>query len=99
LEVGLNCSLAAASDMIATFSLLWAFSSFRNGIKQTDTVLQKLFQYTVTRGLFVTINQTAHVIIFLTKPEKLWWAPFHFSLSKAYVITMSKFLTEIIFSP
>ncbi|THV00797.1 hypothetical protein K435DRAFT_837139 [Dendrothele bispora CBS 962.96] len=88
LEIGWNCSLAAVSDIIASVSLLWAFSSLKNGIKQTDTLLQKLFQYTVTRGLFVTIDQTTLVIIFLIKPERLWWTPFHFSLSKVYVITM-----------
>ncbi|THV00799.1 hypothetical protein K435DRAFT_718680 [Dendrothele bispora CBS 962.96] len=69
LEIGWNCSLAAVSDIIASVSLLWAFSSLKNGIKQTDTLLQKLFQYTVTRGLFVTIDQTTLVIIFLIKPE------------------------------
>ncbi|THU86454.1 hypothetical protein K435DRAFT_683581 [Dendrothele bispora CBS 962.96] len=99
LEIGWNCSLAAVSDIIASVSLLWAFSSLKNGIKQTDTLLQKIFQYTVTRGLFVTIDQTTLVIIFLIKPETLWWTPFHFSLSKVYVITMSKCLIELFFLP
>ncbi|THU91451.1 hypothetical protein K435DRAFT_634606, partial [Dendrothele bispora CBS 962.96] len=91
LQVGWNCLLAAISDIISTVSLLWTFSSLKNGIKQTDTLLQKLFQYTVTRGLFVTINQTILVIVFLAKPERTWWTLFHFSLGKVYLITMSKF--------
>ncbi|THU98279.1 hypothetical protein K435DRAFT_838207 [Dendrothele bispora CBS 962.96] len=88
LEVGCNASLSAVSDMITTIALLWGFSTYKTGIKRTDTLLEKLCRYIVTRGLFVTMDQTAYVIIFLTEPEKLWWTPFHFSLSKVYVITM-----------
>ncbi|THU75584.1 hypothetical protein K435DRAFT_706855, partial [Dendrothele bispora CBS 962.96] len=60
LQVGWNCSLAAVSDIISTVSLLWTFSSFKNGIKQT---------------------------------------PFHYSLGKVYLITMSKFFLNFIFLP
>ncbi|THV00052.1 hypothetical protein K435DRAFT_719304 [Dendrothele bispora CBS 962.96] len=88
LEVGWSGSLSAVSDIIATAALSWSLSSSKTGIKRTDTLLQKLFQYTITRGLLVTIDQTIFVIIFLTDPEKLWWTPFHYSLSKVYVITM-----------
>ncbi|THU98301.1 hypothetical protein K435DRAFT_838219 [Dendrothele bispora CBS 962.96] len=88
LEVGCNASLSAVSDMITTIALLWGFSTHKIGIKQTDTLLEKLCRYIVTRGLFVTMDQTVFAITFLIKPEKLWWTPFHFSLSKVYVITM-----------
>ncbi|THU76600.1 hypothetical protein K435DRAFT_704507 [Dendrothele bispora CBS 962.96] len=74
LEFSLSCSLAAASDIIATIALSWVFSSFKTGIKKTDTLLQKLFRYTVTRGLFVSIDQTVIVIVFLITPASgLWW--------------------------
>jgi len=94
LEVGLDAGLASFSDLVATTALCWSFNSVQTGIKRTDTLLQKLFQYTVTRGLFVTINQTVFLILFLVKPEKLWWMPFHLSLSKVYVITMVAMLNS-----
>ncbi|THU81413.1 hypothetical protein K435DRAFT_972353 [Dendrothele bispora CBS 962.96] len=93
-EVGWNSSLSALSDIIATIALSWSFSSAKTGIKRTDTLLQKLLQYTVTRGLFVSIIQTLLVITFLVDPAKLWWTPFHLSLSKVYVITMIAMLNS-----
>ncbi|THU98292.1 hypothetical protein K435DRAFT_609608, partial [Dendrothele bispora CBS 962.96] len=91
LEAGWNSSLCALSDIITTIALLWGLSSYKTGVKQTDTLLEKLCRYVVTRGLFVTIDQIAYVIMYLLRPEKLWWTPFHYSLSKVYVITMSEF--------
>ncbi|THV01208.1 hypothetical protein K435DRAFT_793550 [Dendrothele bispora CBS 962.96] len=90
-EVGWNSSLSALSDIIATVTLSWSFKSAKTGIKRTDTLLQKLLQYTVTRGLFVSVIQTLLVITF---PDKLWWTPFHLSLSKVYVITMIAMLNS-----
>ncbi|THU80498.1 hypothetical protein K435DRAFT_845095 [Dendrothele bispora CBS 962.96] len=87
-EVGWNYSLSALSDIIATVALSWSFSSSKTGIRRTDTLLQKLLQYTVTRGLFVSLMQTALVITFLVDPVKLWWTPFHLSMGKIYVLTM-----------
>ncbi|THU87899.1 hypothetical protein K435DRAFT_680905, partial [Dendrothele bispora CBS 962.96] len=89
LEVGWNSSLSALSDVITTVALSWTFTFSRTGFKRTDTLLQKLLQYAVTRGLFVTLVQILLVITFLVDPAKLWWTPFHLSLSKVYVVTMS----------
>ncbi|KAK7453284.1 hypothetical protein VKT23_011959 [Stygiomarasmius scandens] len=93
-EIGWNCTLSAFSDIVSTVALSWSFSSFKTGIKPTDTLLQKLFHYTVTRGLFVSVDQTMNAIIYLSRPDKLWWTPFHLSLSKVYVITMIAMLNS-----
>ncbi|THU80499.1 hypothetical protein K435DRAFT_874328 [Dendrothele bispora CBS 962.96] len=87
-EVGWNYSLSALSDIITTIALSWSFFSSKTGIRRTDTLLKKLLQYTVTRGLFVSLMQTALVITFLVNPVKLWWTPFHLSMGKIYVLTM-----------
>jgi len=93
-EIGFDSILSAFSDIVVTTALCWAFARSQTGIKRTDTLLQKLFQYTVTRGLFVSLDQTIFVIIYLIKPEKLWWMPFHLSFSKVYVITMVAMLNS-----
>ncbi|KAH7908751.1 hypothetical protein BJ138DRAFT_1156935 [Hygrophoropsis aurantiaca] len=85
---GLNGGFAALADVGITVSLTWTLASSKRGIKQTDTVLQKLLLYIVSRGLLVSITQVLFLVIFLTGPGTVRWAPFHFMASKLYVITM-----------
>ncbi|KAK7458093.1 hypothetical protein VKT23_009999 [Stygiomarasmius scandens] len=88
LKIGFDCALTSVSDVFATVALSWSFFDSKTGFKRTDTLLQKLLRYTITRGLFVTSAQVGFLILFLSKPQKLWWMPFYISLSKVYVITM-----------
>jgi len=93
-EVGWECGLSALSDLITTIALCWSFSHSQTGIKRTDTLLQRFFQYTVTRGVLVTLDQTLFLVFFLTKTERLWWLPFHLCSSKIYVNTMVAMLNS-----
>ncbi|KAF9070771.1 hypothetical protein BDP27DRAFT_1322991 [Rhodocollybia butyracea] len=93
-EVGWECGLSAVSDVITTIALCWSFNHGQTGINRTDNLLQKLFQYTVTRGLLVTLDQTLFLVLFLTKTQKLWWLPFHLCSSKIYVNTMVAMLNS-----
>ncbi|KAJ3885237.1 hypothetical protein GG344DRAFT_70710 [Lentinula edodes] len=93
-EVGWECGLSALSDIITTVALCWSLNHIHTGIKRTDGLLQKLFQYSVTRGLLVSIDQTLFLILFLTKTQKLWWLPFHLCSSKIYVNTMVAMLNS-----
>jgi hypothetical protein len=79
---------------VTTTALCWSFSHVHTGVKRTDTLLQKFFQYTVTRGVLVTLDQTLFLVLFLTKTEKLWWLPFHLCSSKIYVNTMIAMLNS-----
>ncbi|KIK58929.1 hypothetical protein GYMLUDRAFT_262265 [Collybiopsis luxurians FD-317 M1] len=94
LKVGLEAGFAAVADILATAALSWSFYQSRTGIQRTDTLLQKLLQYTVTRGLFVTVAQTTFLIMWLVQTDRLWWTPFYFNLTKIYVITMVAMLNS-----
>ncbi|KAE9406356.1 hypothetical protein BT96DRAFT_851650 [Gymnopus androsaceus JB14] len=94
LATALNVGLTLLSNTITSTALCWSFANSRTGIKRTDTLLQKLFQYTVTRGIFVTVNLFLLLILFLVHPEELAWVPFHWSTSKVYVITMVAMLNS-----
>jgi len=88
IRFGMNGGLATVADVTATVALSWYLSSVRSGIKRTDTVLQRLLVYVVTRGLLITVAQILYVVIYLSFPTKLFWMPLHLILSKLYVITL-----------
>uniref|UniRef100_A0A0W0FW44 DUF6534 domain-containing protein n=1 Tax=Moniliophthora roreri TaxID=221103 RepID=A0A0W0FW44_MONRR len=94
IDFGLGGSLSALSDVTVTGALLWSFHQSRTGLKKTDSMLQTLFKYTVTRGILVTTFQIAYVIIFLVRNSTWEWACFQLMLSKIYVITMVAMLNS-----
>ncbi|KAH7908456.1 hypothetical protein BJ138DRAFT_1128448 [Hygrophoropsis aurantiaca] len=85
---GVNGGFSVAADVLITLCLTWSLASAKRGIKRSDNILQKLLLYIVSRGLLVAITQLLFLILYLVKPGALWWVPFHFILSKLYVITM-----------
>ncbi|EEB99815.1 hypothetical protein MPER_00408, partial [Moniliophthora perniciosa FA553] len=88
IEYGLGSSLATLTDILASGAFSWSLKDARTGFKQTDTILQRLFQYLVARGLLVTVAHLCFTTMFLIDPLNLNWFPFHLSLSKLYVITI-----------
>ncbi|KAH7929241.1 hypothetical protein BV22DRAFT_1192152 [Leucogyrophana mollusca] len=86
--LGISGFFSAFVDIIITISLSWTISSAKVGVKHTDTLLQKLLVYIVSRGLLVSITQVLFLIIYLWRPGSPNWAPFHFASSKIYVITV-----------
>ncbi|KAK7034067.1 hypothetical protein VNI00_012498 [Paramarasmius palmivorus] len=85
---------AALSDIGATVGLLWSFRISKTGFKRTDSILQKLFQYTVTRGILVTVFQLCLLATWIAQTESLNWVPFHLGETKIYVITMISMLNS-----
>ncbi|KAF9038257.1 hypothetical protein BDP27DRAFT_1347892 [Rhodocollybia butyracea] len=94
IELAFNAVLDFVSDITTTVALSWTFKGMNSGIKRTDTLINKMFQYAVTRGIFVTVNQLAFLILYLVNTEKLWWMPFQLSITKIYVITMVAILNS-----
>ncbi|KAH7927610.1 hypothetical protein BV22DRAFT_268848 [Leucogyrophana mollusca] len=84
----INGSCAAVADIATTIFLTWTLASAKRGFKRTNTILQKLLVYIVSRGLLVTVTQVLFLVIYLAWPEQLYWVPLHFMASKLYVITM-----------
>ncbi|KAH7909478.1 hypothetical protein BJ138DRAFT_216758 [Hygrophoropsis aurantiaca] len=85
---GTNGGFAALVDIMITSSLTWSLATSKSGIKRTDTMLQKLLMFVVSRGLLVSVTQVLFLITYVVRPDALWWVPLHFMCSKLYVITM-----------
>ncbi|KAF5350336.1 hypothetical protein D9758_012791 [Tetrapyrgos nigripes] len=93
-KIALEASFAAVADILATIQLSWTFHQSRTGTHRTDTLVEKLLAYTVTRGLFVTIAQILFIIMFVVDTERLTWTAFYYILTKIYVITMLAILNS-----
>ncbi|KAH7915193.1 hypothetical protein BJ138DRAFT_1176726 [Hygrophoropsis aurantiaca] len=87
-------SFSAVADIMITASLTMLLSSAKTGMQRTNTVLQKLIVFIVSRGLMVSVTQVLFLIVYLIRPDRLWWVPLHFISSKLYVITMVAMLNE-----
>lgn len=92
IQVTLSNGLSAISDILATVSLSVSFFKAKTGIKRTDTILQSLFLFVVTRGVLVTVVQLLILILYVAGPSKLWWLPLHLLVTKVYAITMLSML-------
>uniref|UniRef100_A0A0W0FNY0 DUF6534 domain-containing protein n=1 Tax=Moniliophthora roreri TaxID=221103 RepID=A0A0W0FNY0_MONRR len=95
LELGLYCGLAALCDIFATIALIWTFWVSKTGFRKTDTMLYKLLQFTVTRGILITLVQVSFFATFMAyDPVELKWTASFFCESKVYVITMLAILNS-----
>ncbi|ESK90702.1 hypothetical protein Moror_4166 [Moniliophthora roreri MCA 2997] len=94
IEYGLASGLSTLADILASVTLSWSLKGSATGFKETDTLLQRLFQYFVARGLLVAVIHLCFTVTFLIDPLKLTWVPFHLCLSKLYVISIISLLNR-----
>ncbi|KAF9070124.1 hypothetical protein BDP27DRAFT_1324334 [Rhodocollybia butyracea] len=90
--IGIENGISTVCEMLATAALAWSLRSSRTGASRTDSVLLKLYSYTITRGILLTVIQVLALVVYLAQPSKLTWLAFHMCLSKLYFITMSEML-------
>ncbi|KAH8110522.1 hypothetical protein DFH11DRAFT_773531 [Phellopilus nigrolimitatus] len=91
---GLNTSLAAACDILATLSMCIFLASQKSTYKQTRTIIMFLLFITINRGVLVAIAQIGFLASYLSAPTKIYWMPFHLSVSKLHVNTLLAMLNS-----
>ncbi|KAK1221028.1 hypothetical protein PQX77_016162 [Marasmius sp. AFHP31] len=80
--------MAALSQMIATFALWYSFRTHMNEIaNMPQSIFQRLSLSVVIRGTVLTIAQLLIVILYLVRPDRMWWAPIHQVLAPVYYMT------------
>ncbi|KAJ3809940.1 hypothetical protein F5876DRAFT_66060 [Lentinula aff. lateritia] len=87
--VALENAMTTMCEVVATTALAWSLHSSRTGVPRTDNILHKLHNYTITRGVLLTIVQILSLVFYVAQPTKLTWIAFHMCLSKLYFITMA----------
>ncbi|KAI3598429.1 hypothetical protein WG66_000723 [Moniliophthora roreri] len=88
INFGLTVAFSALSDIIATVAIWWSCRRSTTGFKKSNSIVNKLVEYVVTRGMLVTLFQVVYLIVFLAKTTSLEWTVFQIVMSKVYVITM-----------
>lgn len=85
LGMALGSSLIGVT--IITAVLMIKLSSARTHIKRTQTMLQRLLLFIVTRGVLVTLNLIAFLVVY-EQSQNLNWIPFLFFTPKVHIISI-----------
>lgn len=94
IEVILRAVSAALCDIGVTIIMCWILREGRAStvVKNTRNVIERLLLFVMTRGVLVSLTQTALLILYAFNAEKLYWSILHFSLTRVYVISMVSML-------
>ncbi|KAF8224299.1 hypothetical protein L208DRAFT_1410536 [Tricholoma matsutake] len=88
LRGGIAFAFLMVSVMIMSAVLHTKSACVHISIKRTQTILQQLHVFIVTRGLLVTLNAVVLFIVFMAQTNSMHWIPFLFFESKVHVISM-----------
>ncbi|THH05872.1 hypothetical protein EW145_g4476 [Phellinidium pouzarii] len=91
---GINTALAATCDIVATLSMCIFLASQKSEYKQTRRIVSFLLFITINRGVLVAIAQLGFLTAYLGAPSKIYWMPFHLSVSKLHVNTLLAMLNS-----
>ncbi|KAJ8090940.1 hypothetical protein PM082_024864 [Marasmius tenuissimus] len=78
---------AAMSQMIATLALWYSFKTHMSETSMPQLVFQRLSFSVVIRGTILTIAQLLIMILYLVRPDRMWWAPIRQVLAPMYYMT------------
>ncbi|KAK1230646.1 hypothetical protein PQX77_006262 [Marasmius sp. AFHP31] len=77
--------MAAASQALITYCLWFSFKVHTNEASTAPPrIFQRLSSIVVIRGAILTVAQLALVILYLARPDRLWWTPIHQILAPLY---------------
>nr|GAT53931.1 predicted protein [Mycena chlorophos] len=78
-------SFAALDDVIITASLCWYLRRRRGDLPSTNSILDSLIIYAVSRGALTALAQILFLITNVGFPGRTYWQPFHQIVGKLYV--------------
>ncbi|KAK1225889.1 hypothetical protein PQX77_011162 [Marasmius sp. AFHP31] len=80
--------MAATSQAFITYCLWFSFKVHTDEASTTPPrVFQRLSLIVVIRGTILTVAQLVLVILYLARPDRLWWTPIHQILAPLYYTT------------
>ncbi|KAL5512544.1 hypothetical protein ACEPAG_3197 [Sanghuangporus baumii] len=91
---GLNTGLAALCDIVATIAMCLFLASRKTEYKQTKSIITFLLFITINRGVLVAVAQIGFLTAYVSAPAKIYWMPFHLSVSKLHVNTLLAMLNS-----
>ncbi|KAL0060479.1 hypothetical protein AAF712_012712 [Marasmius tenuissimus] len=80
--------MAALSQALITFCLWYSFKAHMDEASTTpQPIFKRLGLFVVIRGTFLTLAQLLLIILFLARPDQLWWTVIHQALPFLYYTT------------
>lgn len=89
---GLAKGFGALTDIVATIAMCIMLASSKTGMSNTNSLINRLMQYIMHRGVLVTLIQTLLLITFHAAPTRLYWLAFHVNVTKLYANTFFSML-------
>jgi len=87
--LGLFFNMSVFCDLATTTSLCYLLRKAKSGFRHTDTLVDKIIVYALSRGILTFILQALETIFFVALPDSdLAWTLIHFCLSKVYTISL-----------
>ncbi|KAJ8085297.1 hypothetical protein PM082_004092 [Marasmius tenuissimus] len=76
INIPLNNSMAATSQALITFCLWYSFKAHMDEASNTPQPVFQRLSFTVTiRGTLLTSSHLVFVILYLARPDQIWWIP------------------------
>ncbi|KAJ6524057.1 hypothetical protein B0H10DRAFT_354051 [Mycena sp. CBHHK59/15] len=82
--VAANKTLETAADALITASLCYYLHRGRTGLKQTNSMINRLMVFAINRGAITTFLQLCYLIAFEAKADSMAWVAIHVAISKVY---------------
>jgi hypothetical protein len=77
-------ALNAACDIMIAAAMVFLLLRSRTGLKQTNTIVNRLVLFVVNTGLLTSLFATAAIVCLLASPHTLWYAAFFFITPRLY---------------
>ncbi|KAL0574833.1 hypothetical protein V5O48_007131 [Marasmius crinis-equi] len=87
LEIGFSNISSAVSQSMSTFALWYSFHAHMSEVSTRQPILKRLRNVIINRGALLTVDQLLVAILFLARPQRLYWYTFHQFLAPLYLIT------------
>ncbi|KAI0065249.1 hypothetical protein BV25DRAFT_1913863 [Artomyces pyxidatus] len=75
-------TLSTLIEVLVAAGMCYLFSSRQTGAKSTDSMLQRLIIFALSRGVVMSVIQICYTIVVFSYPNQLYWVIFHFMLGK-----------------
>ncbi|KAI0315719.1 hypothetical protein OF83DRAFT_325425 [Amylostereum chailletii] len=75
-------TLSTLVELIIAASMTYMFRAKRTGMSRTDSILNRLLVFALSRGILMCLVQILYTVTYFALHNTLIWAIFHFSLSK-----------------
>ncbi|EIN06789.1 hypothetical protein PUNSTDRAFT_136621 [Punctularia strigosozonata HHB-11173 SS5] len=92
--ISTTAGLLSVADVLITVTVYYYIGTSRTGLRETDTVVESMGRYVITRGLLIVSCHGLKLVTFVALRHSLVFLLFHQLLSKLYCLTLFTLLSS-----